>query len=135
MSNLPRLLSPPTPTPTQGERTAGNGMNARFWIFCRGPVHLTLRPGQTLTYHRAWLHDEGWSSTQDSWTLEAGQVVHEWATDGCDCDGRMSTRGRCTCAIEDLRAGCHDEDDGATYPRWDQYDYSQRDYSAGAAGY
>ena len=43
---------------------ASNPPNARFWFFNHNLewTKLTLKPGQVLRWHKAWSHEEGWSS-------------------------------------------------------------------------
>lgn len=113
-------------------------MNARFWIIgpnCN-PVKLTLRPGQTLHHRKFARTDEGWSAELNEWTHEVTHVENEWATDGVDCDGRLSRSGVAVCIVESLREGwADDQHAGVVYPKWKQYDYGQRDYSAEAMNY
>ena len=120
-------------------------MNARFWAYINGgPVKITLRPGQTLSHYQAWATDEGWASEGDTWEHTGDGVEHEYASDGADCDGRLSSGGDSYCALCDLRAGNYpyitEGDDlemweDVRYPAWQDAGGYRRDYQAELAGY
>jgi hypothetical protein len=109
-------------------------INARFWTFVNaGPVKLVLAPGQTLRHYKWWRHEEGWSSESTEWSHRQDCVEKVSATDGTDCDGRLSTYNALECRIENLHMGANHE--GIGYPEWERMESSQRDYSAEAMGY
>lgn len=138
-----------------------NPPNARFWVYphCGSPVKLTLRPGQELTTYYGWRHEEGWSAEGDTWTHGGDHVRHEHFTDGCDCDGRLSTTTICTCPLDLLivreptteypRSEAFSLDytvrseflaawEGVRWPDWQRQPFPeshQRDYAAEAMGY
>lgn len=110
-------------------------MNARFWVWANGgQVRITLRPGQSLSWGRSWEHDEGWSSENTTWSHQGNRIERLHATDGTDCDGRMSTQTRSLCPMDKLSAW-HAEKDREPYPTWERVASYQRDYSAERAGY
>jgi hypothetical protein len=109
--------------------------NAKFWAWVNdGQVRITLRPGQSLHWGKSWRHEEGWSSEGETWTHVGTAVERDAWTDGRDCDGRMSTYTRLSCAMDRLTARTVDED-REPYPDWERIESSQRDYQAEAAGY
>lgn len=122
--------------------------NARFWVHINdGFAKLTLRDGQSLSWGKAWSHDEGWSSECVEWGQTGGQVWLRHGSDWCDCDGRLSRGGMLTCDLRDLRArppaewstNPRDPELGPfgetiRLPEWQHVDSSQRDYNAEAAG-
>ncbi len=90
-------------------------------------------------------HEEGWSRTWISWTLEGDVVIYRQATDGTDCDGRMSTESEYHCPIAKLatrevyaNGNAEASEDGPLpfrVPEWTDGRASQLDYSAEDAGY
>ena len=56
------------------------------------PRQKTLKPGQRLSWHIAWRHEEGWSYEGWIWEWDGEVLTEEYGTDGTDCDGRLSTR-------------------------------------------
>lgn len=110
---------------------------ARFWTYCNGsPVRLTLRPGQTLRWHRYERHDEGWSTDSAEWTYHAdsGTVRYDWLCDGTDCDGRLQTGATHRCPVDQLTARTVEAAD-VPLPEWTLEDRHRRDFQAEAAGY
>jgi hypothetical protein len=71
--------------------------------------------------------------TKLAWSLDDGVLRNIVATDGVDCDGRMSTYDEYVCPVEDRHSRPNME--GWLMPAWESADSSQRDYSAEAAGY
>ena len=117
-----------------GRKVVPTMTNARFWIFVNdGPVQITLKPGQRLSWSEFHRHEEGWSSQSLSWEYDGRTITHEYDLDGADCDGRLSSGGVTICSLEDLLSG--NELDGVTFPRWEHADSFQRDYAAESAGY
>lgn len=121
--------------------------NARFWVMVNlSPVKITLRPGQELSHYSQWQHDEGWASEYRAWTHNGDHVTVEHATDGTDCDGRLSTNSTWTAPLADLSGiepGGVDYISkldapawqGVTWPNWQRSHASQRDYAAEAMNY
>lgn len=116
-------------------------MNARFNVLIHGEqVPITLKPGQTLSWGAAWRHEEGWSSVSYVWSFDGEYVTQDYATDGRDCDGRLSTESVTECHVHHLRAHTYTlnhADGERTYyaPKWETVRSGQRDYSAEAMGY
>ncbi len=118
--------------------------NARFWTYANGgPVKITLRPEQSLTYYKAESADEGWSSETVTWTHEDTHVLREWCDDGRDCDGRLTRSGEDQCSLDELQSGGEpyiDGDDpslweGVVWPAWEEAGRRQYDEYAEMAGY
>lgn len=110
--------------------------NARFWVWHGdGWVKLTLRHGQTLSTYRGGSHSEGCWSEFCSWTHEGDGVRYEHATDGTDCDGRLSSGAKAFCPLGQLKALESCEASGIFRPFWKWGQSSQRDYAAEACGY
>jgi hypothetical protein len=102
--------------------------NARFKFRPdEGEVTLTLKPGQSLSWGFGEAHDEGWTHTGYTWSLDRGELLMAITTDGTDCDGRLTQHTDLTARLEEISA------DG--WPNWQVKDASQRDYAAEAAGY
>ena len=113
--------------------------NARFWQWVNGGwVKLTLKPGQTLAHHTCNKHDEGWTSTGNTWAYDAEtQTIESTLTqDGLDCDGRSSYHCSCWTTLDKLRENEFDED-GAIIatPRWERGERVCYDQYAEQAGY
>jgi hypothetical protein len=110
--------------------------NARFWAYINGSqVKITLKPGQSLQWGKAYQTDEGWSSEDETWTYhEDGEIQRSYGTDGYDCDGRLSRWFDGWTTLDELAAGFEFEP-GRHYPEWHGNCASQRDYQAEAAGY
>ena len=108
----------------------------RFWHFSPvgDDVLIKIRKGQTLRHYYGTTTDEGWHSESNIWHFDGNILVSEWMTDGRDCDGRLQQIGESSCPVENLRAG-YVADNGIVYPKWEQGESSQRDYSAEAMGY
>lgn len=105
-------------------------MNARFQVFLNGQeVKITLRPGEATGWRTARMTEEGWESEDRYWHHQGDRVVSEIATDGVDCDGRLSSYYRCSCPVERLRSGYEG------FPDWEKEEAGQRDYFAEAMGY
>lgn len=92
--------------------------------------------------------DEGYSYTETRWALDTdeGTVRCETTTDARDCDGWISHQSDVECHIDDLASLDVYPDGGDAeasehgpapfrVPAWREVFYSQRDYSAEAAGY
>lgn len=108
----------------------------RFWHFspCGEDVLIKIRKGQTLRHYHVCRTDEGWHSETNAWHFDGNILVSKYMTDGRDCDGRLQQFGESSCRVENLRAG-YAADNGIVYPKWEQGELSQRDYSAEAMGY
>lgn len=108
----------------------------RFWHFSPSgeDVLIKIRKGQTLHHHYATQTDEGWHSETNVWHFDGRTLTSEWITDGRDCDGRLQQFGESFCSADNIRAG-YVADDGTVYPKWEQGESSQRDYSAEAMNY
>lgn len=105
-----------------------NNVNARFreWIN-GGWVTLTLIPGREINWGRYERTDEGYNLTGYSWLLEQGNIHRSIVSDGSDCDGRLTHYHESEARIEDI--------DRNKRVQWHDFESSQRDYAAEAAGY
>lgn len=112
---------------------------ARFWTYHHGYVKISLRPGQTLNHTAGGIHEEGWWSESTTWRHDGDTVVCQHATDGADCDGRLSTHNETFCPLDRLTAREPFDRDGlparAMLPEWERGESGQRDYAAEAMGY
>ncbi len=118
-----------------------NKTRVRFWIwFHQSPVRITLYAGKPIETCEGGPHDEGYSYSRATYSLEKDPegflvVVKEWESDGRDCDGRLTRHGICECLRPNLDQGYHDEEHNVVYPSWDSISRSQRDEYAEAMGY
>jgi hypothetical protein len=85
-------------------------------------------------------HEEGWSRTYNTWTLEGEAVVFTSYTEGRDCDGRSSETHTVVCPVSEMASVTPYAPDGHEpmsfkVPAWRNGRRIQRDYSAEAAGY
>lgn len=109
--------------------------NARFWVwFHNSPVKLTLKPGKTLSYASGGATDEGWHSESEQFWHEGDVIVRERVSDGCDCDGRLTTTSEYICPLSDLAENFVEEDNLA-YPEWIRKNSCQYDEFARTMGY
>ena len=114
--------------------------NIRFWEFVRDDwVKITLKPGQHLHHFTCYHNGEGWSREDHEWqyNIEDGQLLNIEATDGWDCDGRMSTYQEHVAEINanGLVTKPWAPSPNGLAPVWRKAGSSQRDYQAEAAGY
>ena len=114
-------------------------MSTKIWVWYAGAggdgyVRLKLRAGERAlhTFHGG-PDDEGWSTRAERWWVEDGMIHNQVATDGVDCDGRMSTYSRYSCPVEDRHSRPNIE--GWLMPAWETAESGQRDHSAERAGY
>jgi len=109
--------------------------NARFWTYHRGSfVKLTLKPDQALHHHRGGPTEEGWWSASFVVSHEGDHVRIEHTSDGCDCDGRLTTGADLVCPLDRLAAKPCSRG-WPWVPDWQEEDSYRRDYQAEAAGY
>jgi hypothetical protein len=111
--------------------------NARFWHFTRkcNWVKLTVRPDKQLKIHESYYNGEGNSWECDTYYLENGCLINEWAAGGNDSDGRHRSGGTLICKLENLKAEKHWEIKDFYLPKWEKEESWQRDYTAEAANY
>ena len=115
--------------------------NARFWIYLKGWVKLTLRPGQMLNHVQSEPTDEGWKSQAYTITHSGPRVVVISIWRGQDCDGRLDRYSTYYADLDSLRARLPYSDDiekdtlKELVPEWTEASSSQRDYTAEAMGY
>lgn len=117
--------------------------NARFWTWTNGgPVKLTLRPGQALTWHTSGPTDEGWKTETTTWSYDADEVVigRRWETSERDCDGRLERGDAAICPIHALADYLIPDPEfrDVRYPAWQDDPEGrawQRDHYAEAMGY
>jgi hypothetical protein len=125
--------------------------NARIWLWLNdGWVKLTVQPDQPLRHSTFCRHDEGWSAEYHTWTWDGETLVEECATDGRDCDGRLSTHSARLTTLAQFRAcpafAYFNPLDlrlpliqlpvpGMALPEWTEGERGQRDYAAEAMGY
>lgn len=68
--------------------------NLRFWTYLRnGWVKITLKAGQSLSWHHSSRDDEGSSFETSQWTHDGDRIMHEWCNGGSDCDGPIRRSG------------------------------------------
>lgn len=98
----------------------------RGWWGGGNEVRITLHPGQTINHYSCRPADEGSVHTLLSYDLDGflHVTIHK---EGTDCDGRSSRTVSAEANIIDCT------EDGK--PIWCTPSYSQRDYTAEAAGY
>ena len=118
-------------------------MSVKIWVYYFGSgsgsgggdgfVRLKLRAGELLRVGHRGADEEGWSSRCEGWKVEDGTIHNTVATDGVDCDGRMSTHTEYTCDVADRHAELNDF--GYLVPAWETAESGRRDYAAEAAGY
>lgn len=113
-------------------------MSTKIWLYHfgsggEGYVRLKLRAGESLRVRHGGPDEEGWSSRCEGWKIEDGRIVNTVATDGVDCDGRLSTFSRYECDVASRHALVND--DGYLMPAWEVADSGQWDYAAEIAGY
>lgn len=109
-------------------------MNARFWDYVNGStVKIVIRPGQTLSWSKAWRHDEGWSREAVTFRHVGSGVEVESIADGRDCDGYAQTSSTSYCPIANLRKGSIIK--GKRFPKWQDPEVEVYDQFAQLAGY
>jgi hypothetical protein len=115
--------------------------NARFWVYLNGgPVKITLRPYDSLSWGAVRSTDEGWEREGHAWS-HLGDRVHDGATwEGQDCDGRLGRYWEGFALLDELHhLPGYPEDDpnmtGVSYPNWQQEQCRQWDQYAEMAGY
>jgi hypothetical protein len=132
-------------------------MNARFWVYVRGWVKVTLAPLQKLDWTVSGRHEEGWFREGMSlYHAPDGFVRMILWSDGTDCDGRHSTETELVAPLTAIQRADHSKWDADVLewhrepewrryssppvfrprtPEWVEEDSFQRDYFAEAAGY
>jgi len=115
----------------------------RFWQWINGGwVRITIEAGESLAWSRFDRTDEGWRCESHKWSFDGETVTEQAASDGTDCDGRLSHGGGWTCSWVNLKAhipggvpdlDCHGM--AITSPEWVKVDQFQRDHAAEAMGY
>lgn len=78
--------------------------------------------------------DEGWESHGASLSFDGEHVTFVSASDGSDCDGRLSSTVELICHKDKL-AATKSHDGLCFFPEWTRVSESQRDYEAERAGY
>lgn len=106
-----------------------NPPNARFKVMGRtgDPVTLTLRDGQSLSWHHHERTDEGWSAAAYTWSLDGGDLKFEATFDGVDCDGRVTRYTDMVARVEEISLD--------RWPQWEEESYGQHDLFAEAMNY
>lgn len=83
-----------------------NTPNARFWHWSTGHtdgwVKITLKPGQSLSWHESHRTDEGYSFQAYTWTHDGDSVTRKWLDGGRDCDGPIQRTGTDSCPLNKL---------------------------------
>lgn len=78
---------------------------ARFWLYWnRSFVRLTLKPGETMSFHTGGYHDEGWWRDAETFEYRDGIVYRSVARDSTDCDGRHGSYRDLECPVDKLKA-------------------------------
>lgn len=101
---------------------------------CGGYRWIQLSRAETVESSHTERTEEGWTGTYLRWYLDGADVVCEYATDGRDCDGRLSTFVEYRCSVDKLDANKREDRPFGT-PEWQETGSRQRDYSAEVAGY
>lgn len=111
--------------------------NARFWIFeFSGPVKITLKPNQSLSYSFGYSTDEGYHCEHTTLTHEGHCVRREYVMEDKDCDGKLDRFGEDVCSLHELQSGNEDYDNpNIIYPYWQGVSSGQRDQHAEMMGY
>ena len=110
-------------------------MRARFWIYWNGGiVRIALRRGETVSLFAAHKHEEGFSSTEETYRLSGDSVSREIYTNSRDCDGPHSEHVREVCRLDRL-AEVYNEYVRISYPAWETKRARQRDDYAERMGY
>lgn len=79
-------------------------MKAKFWIWKNdGWVKLKLEEGQKVRHFSGFAHEEGWSSTTETFWFDGRKVWSHVVNDGRDCDGRLTTEDLFFCRSYDLQ--------------------------------
>lgn len=110
--------------------------NVRFWIYWNCPTKITLKPGQVINICQGGPTEEGFHYHSETYTydVEYGKVYRETNGISRDCDGRFEQHCTEVCGVEDLKL-MHNDYVDIDYPKWEDVEHSQRDYSAEAMGY
>ena len=120
--------------------------NTRIWIYWReGVVKITIPFGEEITVGYGGRTDEGWSSYCETFAhdIDENTIVRTCVSDGCDCDGRLTsvneshwTIGGNTSPMFEFDTRCDlIQVEGILTPDWESGTTVQRDYEAEAAGY
>jgi hypothetical protein len=115
--------------------------NERLWIDWNGTfTKITVKPGHPLTMYKRMATDEGWISAGKTFFIEDGRVYEQAATDGRDCDGRLSTywegyASATATAFPYYAEDCWFRGELLRLHTWTKVESGQRDYAAEAAGY
>lgn len=119
-------------------------MNARFWDYCNGGwVKLTLKPGESLSWHKYTPTDEGHQFIQQNWIHNEDFVSYVEYSAGRDCDGLMEYHTTQRAKLNELHSkpafielpDGRAEPGAFQIPNWVLVSGSQRDHSAEAMGY
>ncbi len=112
--------------------------NARFWLMTgKGPVKVTLPPGQKLRFSEGGPTDEGYSytGTEVAYDAEHGRLLLEVATKARDCDGPLETWDDYLVDLRDLKKVPSIKDSSICFPAWERWTSGQYDTFAAQAGY
>lgn len=105
----------------------------RFWfVWNNSLVKFTLERDASINLFTKEPTEEGWCSLTSKLSYDGVHIIHDWETDGVDCDGRLRRFGRETAKADYRVPG---EQGGPAIPDWQTVREEQRDYAAERAGY
>lgn len=108
----------------------------RVWESLHGSyVKISVRPGQTLRWHRNWMGDEGPSWQYCVFIHEGDRLKMECGSGGRDCDGTVTHHSTLVASPEKLAARPAYRDSRLLLPDWETEERWQHDQFAEAAGY
>ena len=121
---------------------------ARFWIYWKGWIKITLQEGETLTLNSGGDIEEGYAYTTETYYHDGTGIHCTTEQNGADCDGRYSYTRTAYTGLEELSfCPVYDWSNPAWSdyagnppllhysPKWHRVDERNRDYSAEAMNY
>lgn len=119
---------------------------ARFWVWHKGWVKLSVMPGETLSWNGGGPCEEGYHYHGFEYHNGGGEVFYSWSANWRDCDGPGEGGAEMVCPIDRLRVevpytaynprtGEQIPEPGILLPAWEKVESYRRDYFAEAAGY
>lgn len=113
----------------------------RIWIWFKGgPVRISLKDGQSVTFGYCEPHEEGFSGESVTISRHGFELTRDWSNFGRDCDGPLSHDGVQTwnAATGEYRPWPWDVADTGDirFPKWEEYEPTRvTDAFAEAMGY
>lgn len=78
-------------------------MNARFWIYYKGFVKITLKPNQKINLRRCTDIKQGYEIAFSSYFYDGESVMVDHRFDIVDCYGRMTAQRTLSCHRNNLK--------------------------------